>query len=57
MNKIQRYFMDKKTRNNQKKLENQSQCYLNKKVIRERRNKQNEIENTTWEMIDSRSMF
>lgn len=57
MNKIQRYFMDKKNRNNQKKLENQSQCYLNKKVIRERRNKQNEIENTTREMIDSRSMF
>ncbi len=57
MNKIQKYFLDKKAKNIQKQTEKQSQYYMSKEAVMKSKIKQAEIQNTAKEMIDTRSMF
>ena len=54
MNKVQKFFKDRKDRKMQKQLEKQEQNYLNKDVISKNERKQAEIELATREMLDTR---
>lgn len=54
MNKIQKYFLDRKVKNIEKQTEKQSQFYMNKEAVLQSEMKQAEIKVTAKEMIDSR---
>lgn len=54
MNKVQKFFKDRKEKKIQKQIERQEQNYLNKDVISKNQRRQAEIEQVTRDILDNR---